>query len=113
MLTLPLEYRKNGFDYKMFFRDNEVAIYEQWDEGKIIAFEVCEIVYMPKGEVFGKVVDEREKIPSTEQWGTKAFTVKTLEQAMIKKDEMKHQIMLRKQKVQASVATGVDSSNQS
>lgn len=104
MLTLPLEYRKNGFDYKMFFRDKEIAIYEQWDEGKIIAFEVIEIVNMPKGVVFGKEVDEREKIPSTEQWGTKAFTVKTLEQAMIKK----HQIMLRKQKVQASVATGVD-----
>lgn len=97
MQQLPLTYRKNGYDYKQVFRDDNTAIYEQHSEGKLIAFEVFEIVVQKEGEVFGKAQPEREKVPSTEQWGSKAFTVHSLQAAIEKRDVIKKNIEAAKQ----------------
>jgi hypothetical protein len=106
MQLIPLEYKKNGFTYNLNYRDDLVAIYSQSDEGRRVAFEVCEIIQAPAGEVFGNWVEAREKLPSSEQWGTKAFTVHTLEEAILKKDELREKIKLnREQKAHASEAT--------
>lgn len=93
MNLIPLEYKKNGFTYNLNYRDNLVAIYSQSDEGRRIAFEVMEIIQAPAGEVFGNPVPEREVLPGTNQWGSKAFTVYTLEQAIQKKDELRERIL--------------------
>lgn len=112
MEALQAEYRKNGYNYSQVYRDDMVAIYEQRDKDRLIAYEVCEIITAEAGEVFGKMIGEREKLPSTEQWGKKAFTVRTLEQAHKKADEMKERIVLHKeQKVKECDATKLNSSN--
>jgi hypothetical protein len=97
MTPLPLSYKKNGFDYRQIYRDELTAIYEQVSEGRRIAFEVCEIIQAPAGEVFGKWIEEREKLPSTEMWGTKGFTVHTLERAFEKQRLLLSQIKARTQ----------------
>jgi hypothetical protein len=95
MTKLPIAYKKNGYDYRQIYRDELTAIYEQVSEGKRIAFEVCEIIQAPAGEVFGKWIEEREKLPSTEMWGTKGFTVHTLERAFEKQRFLLSQIKAR------------------
>jgi hypothetical protein len=106
MQLIPLEYKKNGFTYNLNYRDDLVAIYSQSDEGRRIAFEVMEIIQAPAGEVFGKWLEARETLPGTNQWGTKAFTVHTLEQAILKKDELRERIKTnREPKPERSVAT--------
>lgn len=99
MQLIPVNYKKGGFEYALNFRDNLIAIYAQIDPetGKRIAFEVMEIIQAPAGEVFGKLLPEREVLPGTNQWGSKAFTVYTLEQAIAKKDEMRERIQANRQ----------------
>ena len=80
---LPLTdfYRNNGYDYKLEKRVGDVAVFEQYSEGKLIAYEVFE-VRKQKETDWGTVhYEAKEKVPSSEEWGNNAFTVSSLKRA--------------------------------
>jgi hypothetical protein len=84
MTPLPTTYRKNGYDYELIERKNDTAIFSQKDGGKIIAFEVFEVIKQKEWSAFGKTYPPKETIPPTESWGTNAFTVHSLSDAVFK-----------------------------
>jgi hypothetical protein len=90
MKTIPEVYRKNGYDYKLISRSDNVAIYEQTDNGKFIGYEVCRIKIALAGLVFGKWQDVREILPSSSEWGRNAYTVFTIEKAHIRASELEY-----------------------
>lgn len=92
MIQLGLTYRKNGYDYAQAERIGDVAIYAQYSEGKIIAYEVFEVLKQKEWEAFGKVNPAKEAIPSTESWGTNAFTVHSLKAAQEKVEFIQNRI---------------------
>ena len=80
---LPLAdfYKKNGYYYKLEKRVGDVAIFEQYSDGKLIAYEVFE-VHKQKATDWGTVhYEAKERVPSSEEWGNNAFTVHTLQRA--------------------------------
>lgn len=87
----PLEqiFRKNGFDYQQVWRDEDYAIYEQWDGEKLIAYEVFKTNKNEAREIAGVAIAASESVPGNKQWGTNAWTVYTLEEAQGKVDMMK------------------------
>lgn len=92
---LPEKIRKNGFDYQLIRRIDDVAVYSQSDEGKLVAYEVFEIRKAEAGEFMGKTVEAREKMPSNEEWGNNAFTVHTLDRAFQYVKEILKRIKIR------------------
>lgn len=74
-------YRKNGYLYRLIYRANLVAMYTQISDTRIIAYEVCEIIWEPESIRFGKVFEAHERLPGTNDWGTRAFTCSTIEAA--------------------------------
>jgi hypothetical protein len=92
---LALTYRKNGFDFRQVTRAGNVAIYEQSDEGKFIAFEVFEIRQQGEREFNGTKIEAMERCPSNEEWGTNAFSVRTKEAAIKRANEIIQRIRER------------------
>lgn len=84
MRTLPTEFSKNGFDYKLIVRDTYRAIFAQKLEDKDYAYEVIRIKSYPTREVSGSIIEEGEYYPSTNSWGTDGFTFKDYHKAMDK-----------------------------
>ena len=81
-LPLPDFYRKNSYDFFLVKREGDVAIFEQKDNDKLIAYEVFEIRKQKAAE-FGNVKYEaKEKCPGNEEWGINAYTVHTYEAAL-------------------------------
>ena len=92
MRKLEETWTKNGYTYKQAWRDSEVCIAEQYCEGNMIAYEVFEVLQLPEAEIMGNKVEAREGIPSSEQWGLKAYTVHTIQMARKKVDILKKKI---------------------
>jgi hypothetical protein len=84
MIPIKENFSKGGFDYQLIDRKEDVCIYAQSDEGKLIAFEVFKVNQNPDREMFGKAYEASESVPPTTQWGSNAFTVHTIEQALLK-----------------------------
>lgn len=82
MKTLPTEFSKNGFNYKLIERNSVAAIYSQSSEGRINGYEVIKVKVFPEREVMGKKVEAGEYYPGSEKWGTDAYTCGTLERAL-------------------------------
>lgn len=76
---LPIEFTKNTFEYKQYWRDENYAIYKQTSSGKFIAYEVFRISKNDAWERFGRFFEACETVPSSKQWGTVAFTCATVE----------------------------------
>lgn len=82
-IVLPVELRKNKYDYKLFQRGNKACIYKQMDNGKVIGYEVFLIKYtkarlMPNGDT----ISAHEKFPGNEDFGKTAWSCKELERAI-------------------------------
>jgi hypothetical protein len=86
MIPVKETFSKGGFDYQLVDRKEDVCIYSQSDEGKLIAFEVFKVNKNPDREIFGKHYEASESVPPTTQWGTNAFTVHTIEQALLRQE---------------------------
>ena len=75
MRELETEFVNKGMNYREIRRieigGKDWRIYNR--ENREGAFTLAKIEVVPEGEVFGKLVPEREKFPSSESWGTKAF----------------------------------------
>jgi hypothetical protein len=98
MTPLPTTYRKNGYDYELIERKGDTAIFSQKDGGKIIAFEVFEVIKQKEWSAFGKTYPPKETIPPTESWGTNAFTVHSIGLARYKAEEIQRRVDGREEK---------------
>jgi hypothetical protein len=74
MKTL-LEYKKNGFHFKLLHRDGDLAIFRGKNSlGESETFEII-VVGSHQGMVIGGVdIPPAEFAPSNNQWGTKGWT---------------------------------------
>lgn len=79
---LPEELRRNGYDIRLYRRNENYAIYEKWFGTKLIAYEVFKIKKVPERQVMDKVLPAREVFPRDEDFGYTAKTCKTLDRAM-------------------------------
>ena len=84
MEQLKTEFRKNRFNYTQIKRENNVAIYQQENYG----YEVGIIHQEPEKEMFGTLIPAHERWPGTGEWGTHAFTTRTLEKAYFYFEEL-------------------------
>jgi len=80
-VKLPDSFRQNTYEYTLIKREGDVAIYAQWCEGRIIAYEVYEVKKIAAQNLNGYDYPAKETSPSSSQWGNNAFTVWTLEKA--------------------------------
>lgn len=98
MKPLEKKYNKNGFAYELVDRQGDVAIYSQTlpETGKIIAYEVFEVMKNKEREIAGKIIGAGESVPNIKQWGAYAFTVYDLEAAKLKQGFLSTRILERK-----------------
>lgn len=76
MNPIPLELRKNSFNYKQIARTEKKAIYEQrTDEGVLIAYEIFKIKQVKEWVMADKTIEAHEKFPSDNDFGVLAWTV--------------------------------------
>jgi hypothetical protein len=74
---LPESYKKNGFIYDLVARTEHVAMYGQNDaeNGHFVAYEVCRILRHDGRTIGASYVPPAEFLPSSEQWGSQAWTL--------------------------------------
>lgn len=108
MKQLPEKYSKYGYNFKLLKRNDKVAIYSQSthpdlpEDGKACDYEVI-VIQRQKANTFKRgdteiAVEAREMVPSTEEWGTKGWTLATKEAAYAKFDEITSLLESRSQK---------------
>lgn len=93
------EYRKNGYDFSLFKRDGDVAIFRGVkDSSPSTNWEVvciqknpggARIFHTPEKEVIEVMFEPKEYPPSDNDWGAKGWTCLTQEDA-----EAKMQLLL-------------------
>ena len=84
MKILPLNLRKNSFNYTQVLRNSRNAVYRQTVTPEIEYFEVFIIQIRPDINFAGKLVKGGESYPNNEAFGKTAWTYKSLEKAMEK-----------------------------
>ena len=72
---LEVDFMRQGYYYEQVQRNNYSALYAQKLGSKIIAYEAIKIRIAKAGLAFGKWQEEREIYPSSESWGSLAFTI--------------------------------------
>lgn len=82
MQILPLEFRKNGYNYTQVSREERKAIYCQDVNSTVPYFEVFKIRVRPESVFRGKTIPEHEAIPGNEDFGKTAWTFRSLAKAM-------------------------------
>jgi hypothetical protein len=88
MKPLPLILKKNGFTYTQVLRDGKVCIYEQLVAEELKYYEVFVVKIKPAAFFKGKEIPEREVFPYDEDFGNSAWNCRTLEDAMVRFDEL-------------------------
>lgn len=80
MIPLAIEYKKNGYLFRLVQRSAEVAIYKQIDTEDIEfqAYEVFEVIKYKDDERFGRLIPAHEAVPGSELWGIKGYTLRSL-----------------------------------
>ncbi len=84
MKQLETTISKNGFLYQQRIRNEHAAVYQQFEDGVHVAYEVGIIKKVETKEVFGKVIEAHEAYWGNEDFGKIAWTCHTLESAMNK-----------------------------
>lgn len=89
----PKEYRKlkerfnrRGFDYRLVKRSEHIAMFEQWADERLHAWEVFRIQRNDARVIGGKTVAASESPPSDEMWGKKGWTLLNREAAEARYD---------------------------
>ena len=87
--TIPQSFARHGFQYRLIEQLYNAGIYEQTHDatGRVMAYEVLIIREMQKDRTFpnGDTIPAGTPIiPYSEQWGTVAWTCRTLSEARIK-----------------------------
>ena len=84
MKTLPINLRKNGFDYTQVLRNDKYAVYRQYVTPEIEYFEVFIIKTHPERFFKGRIIQASESFPGNEAFGKTAWTFQNLAKAMSK-----------------------------
>lgn len=84
MNILPINLRKNGFDYTQILRQGNKAIYEQTYTEIVAYYEVFKIRTQPEKILRGNLIQSGEVFPGNEDFGKTAWSFKTLAKAMDK-----------------------------
>jgi len=102
MVKLKNEYRKNGYDHTILWRDDEYAISKLCDDetGKQVCLEVFKIIIKKTPPPKSTSEYPREATPRDEEWGKYGYTVYTMEQAHEKIDMMRQRSIKNKNKKQ-------------
>jgi hypothetical protein len=84
MKEIEKQYRKNGYIFDQIWRKGDVCIYSQTDpdSGRVVAYEVFEVIKREEAEIQGNVIPAKESCPGNEQWGSKGYTCWTIPEAM-------------------------------
>jgi hypothetical protein len=89
MKQLNIEFTKGGIHYKQLERTESKAIYEQLYEEKNVGYEVIRIGSHSGLTLFGKEVPASETYPTTDSWGIRGWTYRTLDKAKEKYNTLK------------------------
>lgn len=81
---LPRQFRHGGFDYHQIARKLRGAIYAQKRSGAIVAYEVIRVRQRSAFVIKGRTIEAAEVYPSSEKWGTDAWTLHNREAAFAK-----------------------------
>ncbi len=84
--TLPVELRKNGYDYTLVLRGRRSCIYEQTVSDSVNYYEVFLIRTKPESNINGKVIPAHEWFPNNEAFGNWAWTYRDYSRAKNKFD---------------------------
>ena len=95
MKILQQKIKKNGFVYFLIHRTKNVAIYVRYDNNIMAGFEVFEIVRKKENRFKDVVIPEREKFPSNNDFGEKAFSVTSLHRAIKRGFELEKRVLNR------------------
>lgn len=95
MRKLKAHIRKNGFDYSLIERSDNVAIYAQMEGGRFIGFEVFEIKKLAAAVWKGRNYPAREKFPANSDFGKKAFSVRSLGRVLARAAALEALVMKR------------------
>lgn len=92
MQKLPVYFKKYGYTFKLIVREAKKAIYAQYDNDQLMAYEVIKIRVRPQryNAFLKRNEPEREIYPSKEQWGIMGGTYKTWKKAMEKYSELEN-----------------------
>lgn len=101
MKTLPTNYRKNGYDHEVVYRENGLVVSKltSIESGRFICFEVFKIKIQKPSQFFKNLTEEVEGTPSNEDWGITGFSVHTFEQALKKLEWLKQEKKIGRPKI--------------
>ena len=88
MITLSDKIRKNGINYTLIQKGMRTAIYKQTDTKEPECYEVFVLRFAPEKNINGKILPERERFPSNEDFGKFAWTYRTLTEAIKRFSEL-------------------------
>ena len=74
MTELETTLSKNGFLYQQRIRNEHAAVYQQFEDGVHVAYEVGIVKKVETKEVFGKVIEAHEAFWGNEDFGKIAWT---------------------------------------
>jgi len=79
--TLPINLRKNGFDYTQVSRGERSFVYAQHGTPSVTYYEVFLLKISREKCINGKIIEARERFPSNEDFGYSAWTYRSLVRA--------------------------------
>ena len=88
---LPIQFRKNGFNYRQIMRNGNAAVYEQtWNRcpNPSISYEVICIRRREGFQIDDRFVEPAEVYPNPEAWGVDAWTRLSKDAAIAKLREI-------------------------
>ena len=89
--SLPIRFRRDGFNYKQIAREGDVAIYEQTWSGcrnPSVCWEVIRIRRRDSFYIGSRFVEPAEVYPNSEAWGVDGFTFTDKDAAFAKLREL-------------------------
>ena len=81
MKPLETNFAYKSFLYHQEWRNENFAIYSQWLNDKLIAYESIRIRKNKSHERYGKNYEASESYPTDREWGINGFTSKSLTEA--------------------------------
>ena len=85
MKPLPIQFKKNGWQFEQMNREGNLAIFRKWKKPQgitIESFEVVKISQNPAYSIAGKEIPAAEGYPCSEQWGTRGWSFQTYGHAL-------------------------------
>jgi hypothetical protein len=89
---LPVQFRRDGFNYRQIAREGNTAIYEQTWNGcsdPNVCYEVVRIRRREGFQIGSNLVEPAEVYPTCKAWGVDGFTVTDKEAAFAKLEKVR------------------------